>query len=477
MNKYISTGIVTTPVDLLAVAELLRRDHDNINAIVSNKLIASSDVCTHDNINMLSYHKPTEYSVPFPQTETQKNEQPIGVPTNSAGFLYGYNCMGISKPYITINVMEWNGENTPLNRGINNAIITTPWTLNKPSVRRLFDFIHYKHINDIYPSTTTKIPYSVNVTCYQREKEVVSVNCTMRMEYEDIVTGEAIQMGMKTLLGDTNIHAFIAVMLYFPVNVNVNPNRTTPVLFIAKGDQLGETSSLTGHLETVAAMADFNIHDTGIIPGETAYAIPVIIKSSANTHYITNLALDMPVNTQYTILSAGINANILVIKSIDINFTVQRDYNSYKIYLNAADDFVITTDGVDATLGSILRTVVTAAVMPADGTSNVQKINEATLSTYNEDAGAYETRIYKNTNNAYLLYTKDGTNFSLSTPPENRPLSLVISNSSSSFKIKASFPYYKNLQNPVYLEGTFTVNTADFNGNVSTKTYSITLKE
>ena len=95
MNKYIITGIVTTPVDLLAVAELLRREHDNINAIASNILVPSSDVCTHPNINMLSYHKPTEYSVPFPQTETQINEQPIGVPTNSAGFLYG--CHGVER--------------------------------------------------------------------------------------------------------------------------------------------------------------------------------------------------------------------------------------------------------------------------------------------------------------------------------------------------------------------------------------------
>lgn len=475
MNKYITTGIVTTPVDLLAVAELLRREHDNINAIASNILVPSSDVCTHPNINMLSYHKPTEYSVPFPQTETQINEQPIGVPTNSAGFLYGYNCMGISKPYITINAMEWNGENTPLNRGINNAIITTPWTLNKPAVRRLFDFINYKHTNDIYPFTTTKIPYAVNVTCYQKEKYLVSVNCTMRMDYDDIVTGNARQMGMKTLLGDTNIHAFIAVMLYFPVNVDVNPNRTTPVLFIAKGDQLGINSSLTGQKETIAAQADFNIQDSRIIPGETAYAIPVIIKSSQNIHYITNLAINTPAYTQYKILSAGINANILIIKSININFTVQRNYNKYTIYLNTPDDFIITTEGADATLGSLLRTVVNPAIMPADGTSYIQKITEATLSTYNEDAGAYETRIYKNTNNAYLLYTKDGVNFSNNTPPENRPLSLVINNSSSSFKIKATFPYYKELQTPVYLEKTFIVNTADFNGNDSTKIYSINI--
>ena len=84
-----------------------------------------------------------------------------------------------------------------------------------------------------------------------------------------------------------NLPTIIAAMLYFPVNVNVNPDRTTSVLFIAKGDQLGITSSLTGQKETMLHTENVIMQKIRICNDTTEkyriYADVIINKSSDST--------------------------------------------------------------------------------------------------------------------------------------------------------------------------------------------------
>lgn len=480
MDRY-TNGIVTTPINVADLSQLLNRSQENINKVeYSNLLTSVGGLCTHPNINMLSLYKPTEYKG-LVTDDNKKDAQVLGVAYSFAGYLYGYNCYGITKPHWTkrISVMPTDETKPLANNGIDMTIITQnkKWTYNTPTMFRLSDFTNYAHRRLIYPFLGSATPYSCSISAYQKEANTLNIGVTIRCNLDDVTSGNAKQMGLLTLMGEKEDNStYLGVLCYMPPDTSINANRTTPYLWFKKGQKLGEVGD-SGDARMPNIFADFSLVDDNenriVIAGEKAYIIPVLVKSSAYDYYFIPLALNGAEYREYEIQDTGITTNNVYISTVRAAITVIRADDTYTIYFNSASDLTFVFANINNALGSTIRQQGKSAIMPADGTSYVEKINNAYWGAFDEDSGTYQATIKTTSINAQAFSGDDGSLFDTATNPANRPFTLVVRNSSDSFKVGFRHTYLEGLQTPVSINLDFTINKGDIQNN-STKRYTET---
>lgn len=140
MDRY-TNGIVTTPINVADLSQLLNRSQENINKVeYSNLLTSVGGLCTHPNINKWAKYKPVRYAgVVKKDTFNAQGKWEKGEGSNGWWMGDGQGIM---------NIPKLNGENeTTL---IDSIASANEWTYNKPtggetSPFRLSDFIGYKH--------------------------------------------------------------------------------------------------------------------------------------------------------------------------------------------------------------------------------------------------------------------------------------------------------------------------------------------
>lgn len=455
---------------------------------------------TNGSINLLSYHKPTQYS----GLDSPDPQQPRGVNSSDSGYYSGFTSYGVQKAIITVYDSQYHPGDRQASLNGDLGIVTgnpvtpmqTPWSLVAPTKYRFLDFDGYVHSMS-YADTGTDRPYLVSPTWVGQDGFSVVMRTLVRYAYQDSVASDDPRfkvLGLRSLIGldgfATDTPAYMGVLAFAPLGSqqdNGRLDRTIPVMALAikTGTQLGATDSAenynTGDSRMIAiertipgsltstAIAD---QSSKFLRGEQIWVAPVLCRRNDSDTGWNIFPFTLGGAAQIKKMVINPNGGSIVsyttrITSAAITYRIVKRASdgAFVFYLQRASSLQFATSG-NAPRIYFAGAGNGMSAGPGDGNTSVVKYGSYTLGTAydNEYERYYSVRAASMDAGSVLNGWNESTAY------ENRAGTFILLpySGASSFKINVQIQYLQDQEKIVYMRGTATVNTSASTGDTVT---------
>lgn len=448
-----------------------------------------ADMNQADSINILSKYKPTDSKDVVHTSTSHKGDG------TQNGYFWGYNCYGVTKPYVAssqFNVLGANG--TPATSGqkitgFNFTNLVGDWSKSAIVHNRIRDFDGYIHTPQPNNILNGSQQFSASFQC-TNPNGAIAATATLRYNWEDVVhsNGKSATLGLKSLLAcdGTNTKAYLGVAAYRTLTKTGGTNKTLVPIGVAKihSAPLGTRCPNTGEINT--HHVNFSVDDlivgtegnvtngyTDFYYGETGITcIPFIAKWTGSVWCLIGLGVTPYVmsgalittggsgSTTNTVAITRVVATLTAVKNTDGTITVGLQGNTaFQVTVSGSGFLAFQADNV-------------FYITPADGNSTLQSQTGVRLGTsIDSELDLPGTTVSAGTYQASSLMSGRSSSATYQNPPSSKfkPYS-----NSTPFKVGIQVVYYKGLKTWTYLTGNVEINPSDITTGNS-KTYTITI--
>lgn len=455
-----NNGIISTPISI-------RNDVSKVLNITKYNLASTN---SSGNNRALSIYKPVIYP-----SVTSVPDINAGVVTDA--WYDGIDCYGIYKPNIRLAAGQWAGTlggqgGNVLGGSFNNIIASyivansdgtysqSPhyWDYKKPtggatSPYRISDYRNYSHLDDYYPDTQSKIPFTVTCTLNRVGDTVLNASALIRYNKDDVIrSGSAGSLGMSKLFNiNYSGKIYFGVAVYAPTNgtyAAFTTNRRIPFSIMgitssylgARDPMTGSDNMIsvsTGNISCIGGTAASPASDKFYI-GEKVIVVPFLVRqtTSNNFTYYKIMGLSCFGNIAHTINTISgsiIGTTYASVSSMSVTLTRLSNSNGTLTF------YIAATSGLRLVAGSAgaLTFRSSLSIGPGDGTTNVS----STVPGYFSGSKDADGFTYITVTSGQVLDASRISGWSTSTTPASRPPSVTLTPTVSSFKVNASMTY------------------------------------
>lgn len=324
----------------------------DIKSALRTSEVSESDWCTHDNVNLMSKFKPTDYlTINFnPKIDTGlADSQWKGELIKQNGYTIRAS-VGIQIPYGLIPESQFDGVsdykffNTGLYRNVPATIINNKWSKITPTKFRQLDFWKYTSRTPDYPLARNKFPISFsNMTVQTLKYNTLDQTGTLlavaelHFDYKDIsVKNIAYWLGVRSLL-DAQTGVSSQHNLKFGFMIISNPQAQsmhfaiTDAVEMTLDDSYDQTTGLVGYrniaLDGVPLIKPS--FDDGFQVNEEVYIVPYIRRSlmvgdtSYRCYFGLNADDDHLAYQKFKIRNSGLSVQTVKLQNAVITVTYQ----------------------------------------------------------------------------------------------------------------------------------------------------------
>lgn len=435
----------------------------------------TTDLNRSSKINYLSKYKPTNAKDRF---TTASSHQGDGT---SDGFFLGYDCYGVTKPYmINTQFIQLGPNGTPTGNpsklvNVDFANIEGSWGRSAISVSRMADWNNYTHQPKNNSMTNSSTPFVTICQC-TNPNGAIAGSATIRYNWDDIVheDGKSATLGLKSLLAcdGVNTNAYLGVAVYRTLDTTPETGKVLVDIGVAKihTAPLGTTCPNTGEIYThnvAFEMDDLIVGSAGsVTDGYTNFyygevgvkAIPFIAKWDGTTWCLIGLGVT-PASMPGALVSSGGSGSItnnVAITNIVCRLRAVQESSAIRFGIASNTDFAITTSGSGMLAFPNGNTFY---ITPADGNSIMQSQLGVRLGiSYDDTLDMPYTQVSAGTYYASSLMYGRTSGASYTSAPTSTFKSYA---GTAKFKVGITVPYYYNLKKWVYLSGSVEIDPAN----------------